>query len=104
MTSFVSSVSAGRELWQSWFPVKSQRAAKLRISAVSRGLFLFPFLLFFKGWGLIEKQVNDQIANFKLCLRPGLSGWGNLKGEPHSGSREGFVSSKKFKEIPRLAL
>lgn len=29
---------------------------------------------------------------------------GELKGEPHSGSREGFVSSKKFKEIPRLAV
>ena len=27
-----------------------------------------------------------------------------LKGEPHSGSREGFVSSKKFKEIPRLGI
>lgn len=25
-----------------------------------------------------------------------------MKGEPHSGPREGFVSSKKFKEIPRL--
>ncbi|TKC48278.1 hypothetical protein EI555_012355 [Monodon monoceros] len=28
------------------------------------------------GRGLMEKQVNDQIANFKLCLRPGLSDWG----------------------------
>eukprot|EP00069_Balaena_mysticetus_P012429 bmy_07717T0 len=28
------------------------------------------------SWGLMEKQVNGQIANFKLCRRPGLSDCG----------------------------